>query len=615
MPKHDKKINFSEKPLSKPSEYMRARRPELFSDTPPLMVPLLEKGFLEYQLETLTSRKQELVFEEFCRRLASLEICPNIKPQTGPIGGGDSKVDASTYPVASALAERCYWGSPNPPSDEAWAFAFSCKKRWKGKVIEDADKIANLELKFTKVYFITNQFIRDKVRAETESEMRKKHGFELHILDRSWIINCVIEHKREAIAIETLGIRGVETRKPQLGPKDTSHQQELDSLLKQFGVPEIYHGNDYALAQDYLEAAKLARGLGKSRHEIDGLFVRSRSLAEKYGYNGQIIRCGYHHAWTSFWWFDDPAALEKIYSEIEGYLPGTVDAEDCELFTNLWQLLYGAVKFGEIPVEEAKIAERLRVLRAEINRLANEKDRPNNALYAKTISYLLDVHDCQKDEAIAKRTFAGLKNCLKKSIGLGTYPAMQFINNLRDLGEFLGDLPGYDSLFDKMCRIARDRLGETSEGKLLYERGMQLVGKNKPQDVLRYLGKARIKLNKNETLRESVRAALGCSDAYMSMGLYWAARMEALIAAHIALRNILTTYEFPVEGVLAAKRMGWLELRLGRIAPFIAWYQICWLLLAHLRSIQYEVKTLEEDLRNQEGILGCFFLNLDSEDN
>jgi len=108
MPKHDKKINFSEKPLFKPSEYMRARRPELFSDTTPMMVPLLEKGFLEYQLETLTSRKQELVFEEFCRRLASLEICPNIKPQTGPIGGGDSKVDAPTYPVASALAERCY---------------------------------------------------------------------------------------------------------------------------------------------------------------------------------------------------------------------------------------------------------------------------------------------------------------------------------------------------------------------------------------------------------------------------------------------------------------------------------------------------------------------------
>jgi len=613
MREHSRRIRFSEKPLLKPSEFMYYRHPELFSDTPPLKVPVLEKAYLEYYLDTLTSRKQEQIFEEFCRRLAELEICPNLKPQTGPTGGGDSRVDTSTYPVAPALVERCYWGTPKPPSDEAWAFAFSCKKRWREKVKEDVEKIAKLDREFTKAFFISNQFIRDKARAEMESVLSKKHGFELHILDRSWIAKTVIEHKREDVAIETLGLRVPETKKARLGVRDASRQRKFDALLKKVRQPELYHGNDYALAQDYSTAANLARGLGKPRHEVDGLFARARALAQKFGYESQIIRCGYDHAWTSFWWFDDPVSLERIYSEIEGHLSSVVNSEDCELFSNLWLLLYGAAKRGAIPLEKARIDERLSRIRIELERLAGEKERPNNALHAETLLFFLDLVEGIEDASKVEQAFDDLRKCLGKSIGLGIYPAMKFINRFSEMGSLLGHLPGYDSLFSEMRRIAGDRLGETSEGELLYRRGRQLIERGRPQDVVRYLGQAQVKLAKRETLQNSIRAALGCCQAYMSMDLYWAARMEALTAAHSALRTMEAAYEFPVEGVVASIFMGWLELRLGRIAPFIAWYQLSWLLLGHLRSTQYDVERLEEDLRLQEAVLGCFFLNMDSE--
>jgi len=99
----------------KPSEYLRARRPERFSDTPKVGRHVLSRDLLEYKLGTLTSRKQEGDFEEYARKLAERELCPNLHPQTGPTGGGDSKTDASTYPVAPALTERWYRGSPTPP--------------------------------------------------------------------------------------------------------------------------------------------------------------------------------------------------------------------------------------------------------------------------------------------------------------------------------------------------------------------------------------------------------------------------------------------------------------------------------------------------------------------
>ena len=64
----------------------------------------MDRAAFDYFLESLTSRKQELDFERFARKLAEEEICPNLIPQTGPSGGGDSKVDSETYPVSEEVA-------------------------------------------------------------------------------------------------------------------------------------------------------------------------------------------------------------------------------------------------------------------------------------------------------------------------------------------------------------------------------------------------------------------------------------------------------------------------------------------------------------------------------
>lgn len=122
---------------------MRARHPDLFSDTRADHVPQLAKAVFEYHLDTLTSRKQEYEFEHFCRKLAEKEVCPNLRVQTGPTGGGDSKVDTETYPVAAEIAER-WWVGETSAGAERWAFAFSAKKAWKPKLKADVDNITGL---------------------------------------------------------------------------------------------------------------------------------------------------------------------------------------------------------------------------------------------------------------------------------------------------------------------------------------------------------------------------------------------------------------------------------------------------------------------------------------
>src|SRR5437879_6533596 len=91
-------------PPFSPKELLRARRPERFSDSVVDEAASLDRSILEYHLETLTNRSQETQFAIFARHLAEREICPNLLPQTGPTGGGDSKVDSETYPVADDIA-------------------------------------------------------------------------------------------------------------------------------------------------------------------------------------------------------------------------------------------------------------------------------------------------------------------------------------------------------------------------------------------------------------------------------------------------------------------------------------------------------------------------------
>jgi hypothetical protein len=191
--------------IMRPSEFMRSRRPYLFSDSEIVSAPRLTRELLDHHLNTLTNRKEENGFEHLCRRLAEKEICPNLRPQTGPIGGGDSKVDSETYPVSTEIAQSWYEGD-QAAAQEMWAFAFSAKKDWRSKVRSDVKSIKSTGRPYRRIYFITNQYVRDKVGPEVEEELTNLACFPVHIFDRTWILDRVFNHDRVALAVETLGL-------------------------------------------------------------------------------------------------------------------------------------------------------------------------------------------------------------------------------------------------------------------------------------------------------------------------------------------------------------------------------------------------------------------------
>ncbi|WP_128915040.1 hypothetical protein [Granulicella sibirica] len=161
-----------------PRDFLRARRPEAFSDSWSEQESHLDRSLLEYHLDTITNRSQEVSFEEFARALAEKEVCPNLVPQTGPTGGGDSKADTETYPVADSLSLHWFVGVGRESAAERWAFAASAKKAWGQKVRADVASIAGTGRGYTKIFFISSRYIRSKDRAAAEDELSEKYGIE-----------------------------------------------------------------------------------------------------------------------------------------------------------------------------------------------------------------------------------------------------------------------------------------------------------------------------------------------------------------------------------------------------------------------------------------------------
>ena len=159
--------------------------------------------------------------------MAEKEICPNLVPQTGPTGGGDSKVDTETYPVADGLALGWYTGIGRTAASERWGFAFSAKKQFRAKLRKDVNSIVGTGRGYKEIYFISNQFIKSKDRSSLEDELSSKYNLGVHVLGRTWILDKVFRNHHELLAIEMLQLTVKREPRSVTGPADAQRERRL----------------------------------------------------------------------------------------------------------------------------------------------------------------------------------------------------------------------------------------------------------------------------------------------------------------------------------------------------------------------------------------------------
>lgn len=599
--------------IPSPRDLMRVWHPDLFSDTRIDDVPQLVRPAFEYHLDSLTNRKQEIEFEHFCRKLAEREICPNLRPQTGPTGGGDSKVDSETYPVAEEVAERWWIGTPSA-GKERWAFAFSAKKKWKPKVKDDVQSILSTGRDYKRIYFFTNQFVRDKTRADCEDELKKVAGVPVHIFDRAWIVEKVYEadHQQQETYFAALGIEDVSReKKRRLGPRDTARIEELEKLDQQVADPSRYQGVRYQLVEDCLRSALLARGLERPRMEVEGRFTQADRLAQDLNHNQQRLRIAYNRAWTAFWWYEDYMEFGQFYDVVEQRAEKSDQASDVDLLFNLWILLLPSVAEGDMSPQCAQIDLRSQRLAAIFRTFATDSTRPNRALQARTNLIVMSTtqayYSGKADEV--EKGWRELAKVVDKSEGLGAYSVEHLYSLVRELGRFI-DSPTFDALYDKLAETMRFRRSEGEAGMAYVERAIQKLRLDKPYEAIQWFGRAEKLLIKQEYREILVKALVGISVAFELVGLLWAARNKALAAADLSLAAYVEQGQITYAALLALKRLGWIELQLGRIPHILEAITFTDFIAAHLDLTEEALEAYFEERQMQEWLLGGHFLNL-----
>jgi len=609
-----KKPVSDEVPLGiSPSEFMRSLRPEYYSDTADRAAYELDAATLAFQLDTITERNETHDFELFCRKLCERAICPNLRPQTGPEGGGDSKVDTETTPVSDELS-AVFLGDANA-GRERWAFAFSAKKSWLAKIRADVKGIVDTGRRYDRIICVTSRAAKAKARAALEDELSALHGLPVTIHDRSWIVKEVIEADRKDLAFNYLRVGKATADPSRLGPADYSRTQQLAEIEKSLDDPETYRGMELQRVSEALVAAKLSRNLERPRTETDGRFVRAIRLANEDGTYHQKLEAQYEQVWTGFWWFDDTRLLLESYDEFAAKALTSTHAIQLEFLSNLHQLLVNCVIHRHLTREECKIEQRSAALRKALEPLASDKERPNNALEAQTLLLIMRVNRAvlgKKPEDLPA-IWQGFSELLDSARGLAEYEANRLPPLIDLVGNVAGNDPSYTALVEKLAAFVAERKSE-AEGALILLKRAQKLDFSECFDMIRLLGKVAVALVKREYTERLVEALQLLMLAYKSAGLLWASRATCLFALSSIVVEGERASQLPISIVSTMKVWAWIAIEMGHLPDFL--YAVRFLngALVALPLADESKEKVRDDLRELDFALGCLLLNVSDEE-
>ncbi|OGU95722.1 MAG: hypothetical protein A2475_03940 [Ignavibacteria bacterium RIFOXYC2_FULL_35_21] len=578
-----------------PKDFMKKRRPYRFSDSKIITVSRLNRIRLDYILDTLGERKQEQDFEEFSRKLCQYEICPNLRPQTGSTGGGDSKVDSSTIPVSSQIRISFFQGQDNQ-NTELLAFAFSTQKDWSGKIRIDVEKIYKTGKAYAKVYCVSSRFAKDNTRSNLETELSKKYGFQVIILDKNWILDKVFGNKREKLAIEELKLgEGLEEKK-EIGHLDYQRKKQFEKINT--SIEEDVNKNYITIktAEDCLNAAIIAAELEEPRQEVEGLFERAIRFSKKYGTTDQYFTALYKRAWITYFWFEDFERFLKLYDEVEVLALNSSNIFSVERLNNLLNLISTLASTSDMITREF-LEEKIYNLRRKLNEFKDNEANLSASVHAETMLCFENLLIYQNDPVEVASTFLKLKNLINKAKNLIGFPFESTFQVLNEIGnKFCGENT-YEELLEYLVEVVTTREGEISAGDLLLNRGMQLLKTGRIYKSIACLGRALRLFCKKESNDRLVNALYFLSKAYEDAGLLWSARGSLLWATSVATSDFWIYSNINTMQLACCIRLKFIELQLGRIGYALEWHQLHLSFALQLANTDNErAKLLDESL-------------------
>lgn len=552
-------------------DFYRKRHPEQYSDsTVTYEVPLTVEMF-DSQMDLLSVKKKQSEFENFAVGVLTRLVTPNIKPQSGPDGGGDGKVDAETYKVSDSISDKWYCGQEGASGDEKWAFAISCKKDWKAKVKSDVQKVLATGRKYTRIVFVSNQYIKSSLRVGVEDALTKQYCVEVEILDRSWLLHGVFQEGCLDTALSTLGFSEVYKKKTEdIGPHDTYRANRLREIEK--SICRDIDALNTGYVDELHEACILARGLGRSRTEVEGKFRRAINECKSHGTVQQRFNIIYDHAWTSLFWFEDIRTAYNDYWKLKELLDEDCSIARLEKLTNIATILISATRMGvTTDVDASGIQAYLKSLEGKIE---HDSARRSCLLFLRlhgTIQRLIEELHMKSDTS---NTLSKLKSLIIESsmnLDIGFEALVQVIE---EMSEHFNKCKGLDCLLDELADKVSEYRVQIEGARVRFLRAQSYFERKMWKDAVRQLSFCVYAFEKESSIGELIESSMMMGLALWELRLPYSAEAFLVKAVNFILKDVWSSGRIPHILITTLDTLCEIELMIGRLVMFFNWHEL-----------------------------------------
>lgn len=571
--------------IKDPYSYYRNLRPYYFSDSKTECS--LTKEVFEYQLDKLSADMKQDEFENFTRQLACRLITPNLIPQTGPTGGGDGKTDIETHTISEDVAVHWYVPGGGCRGEDKWAFAISCKNKWREKIRHDVKSIMSTDRPFSKVLFFTNQLVKAKDKTDLYTEFKNAYGVEVEIFDQKWYVQSVFDNKCADIAVEALNLS--RTLKPvvTLGPRDLERKKRIDEIEKKILEEGNAEGFDSEYIEDLIESAELSRYVEDPQNVIRGKFERALSEAKKHGSSQQEFEILYQEGWTAFYWFRAPDEMYEKYLALKKYVSEEVNIPRIEKLFNLYNLISGASYQGLFnnPIDMDEECKFFDDLYAE---LSSKESTHFSALFLHIcILEMRMIYGGLEDDELSEYLKAFLSDIKESEHCLDIHISSQ-VEVFKLLGNVFVDNELYDDVLDEVSAIIAARDSDIVAAGVQYERGVQNFESGQYAASIRHLGQCAVLYQKEESMGELVRTNEFLASASSELDLINCERSYYAKAAALMLHQVSTVGTVDHLLLTTLLQLCFVEIKAGQITSFLKWLQIVDLLAKSCRDFMTE---------------------------
>lgn len=590
----------------KEKEFYKKIHPDLYSDSTILKKSKLSKEFFSYFLETLTSQSKEKEFEDYCRKLVEITICPNLLPQTGPTGGGDSKVDSETYPVSEALAESWLFGYNDQAHNERWAFAISAKKDWRSKVKSDVKKIISTNTDFNreykKIFFLTNQFVSDKKRAELEDDFKSDYNIDVRILDKNWLIENTFKDENQKIAIDAFNMSDEFEETKIEGTLDFQRKKRLREVEEELkNLKEVKDARKVKLSA---ETVDLARQLELESTRMIGILDRNIRIAKKYGTPLEHATSIYDYCWTMIWWYENREEFHEKYQELENlYLENQNTYPILNLLSTLWITL-NAGNFTYL-ISENRMREHNKLINVGFDRFINDSENPKRSSLARFDYQMVRMQNPEEWDFVVEEYIN-----LLQDMAFNNDIDLKMVKKVLEL-PVLKDSFKYDLLFELLIEKLGEQSRNIESSQLLLTRGDDFIEKS-PYEAIRFYSRALTRLYNEESKTDLVQTFLKLGHAFEQVGLKWGARSYYVKAFVDSFNTYFDKGKALPSLFLSMRALKYLEILLGRVEYSIKFNEFE-LISENIYPYQLDEEKMYQRYQHYDSILAMGFLKLHDE--